>query len=91
VRRLEWKQHARHDLLSIVRYIAQDNPTAAAMLADEIEAKAGGLIDHPTLYRAGRIKGTREMVVRPGYVVVYRVTATAVCILRVLHTARQYP
>ena len=46
---------------------------------------------HPRAYRAGRIEGTREMVVRPNYLVVYRETETIVTILRVLHTARQWP
>jgi len=45
----------------------------------------------PKLYKPGRVKGTREMVVRPNYVVVYREDSRAVTILRVLHAARQWP
>ena len=45
----------------------------------------------PKLYKAGRLKGTREIVVRPNYVMVYRVTGDVVEVLRVLHAAQQWP
>jgi plasmid stabilization system protein ParE len=45
----------------------------------------------PALYRAGRVKGTRELVVRPNYVLVYRVLPDAVEVLRVLHATQQWP
>jgi len=35
--------------------------------------------------------GTREMVVSPNYVVIYEENACDVTILRVLHTAQQWP
>jgi len=43
------------------------------------------------LYRAGRVSGTREMVVRSNYVVIYTEDAYAVTVLRVLHAAQQWP
>lgn len=88
---LKWHPKARADLLSLIAYIAADNPDAAQALKDEIEAKAAALPTHPRLYKPGRVKGTREMVVRPNYLVVYRETATEVTILRVLHAAQQWP
>ncbi|RZL86449.1 MAG: type II toxin-antitoxin system RelE/ParE family toxin [Variovorax sp.] len=88
---LEWREAARADLLSIVEYIAQDNPGAALELVTEIEDKAERLRDHPKLYRPGRVSGTREMVVRPKYVVVYSESTTAVTMLRVLHAAQMWP
>ena len=89
--RLEWKKQARHDLIKIVEYIAEDNPDAADKLADDIEGKAQGLRERPELYRAGRKRGTREMVVHPNYIVIYRVRKESVEILRVKHTAQQWP
>ena len=89
--RLEWKPKAREDLLSIVDYIAQDNPDAADRLADEIEAKTARLPTHPKLYKPGRMKGTREMVVRPNYLVVYAIETDSISVLRVLHAAQQWP
>lgn len=88
---LEWRPQARADLLAIVTYIAEDNPDAAQALVDEIEAKAGTLPAHPKLFRPGRMKGTREMVVRPNYVLVYQESSKAVTILRVLHAAQKWP
>jgi toxin ParE1/3/4 len=88
---LEWRETARADLLAIVDYISDDNPDAAQRLKDEIEAKTAKLPEHPKLYRAGRVTGTREMVVRSNYVVVYTENARAVTILRVLHAAQQWP
>ena len=37
------------------------------------------------------MKGTREIVVRPNYVMVYDVEGNTITILRVLHTAQQWP
>lgn len=88
---LEWGESARRDLLSIVDYISDDNPDAAQSLKDDIEAKAAALPEHPQLYRSGREPGTREMVVRSNYVVVYAENARTVTILRVLHAAQQWP
>ena len=88
---LEWRETARADLLAIVDYISDDNPDAAQRLKADIEAKAAKLPEHPKLYRAGRIVGTREMVVRSNYVVVYAEDTRAMTILRVLHAAQQWP
>lgn len=88
---LEWKKQARADLLAIVAHIAQDNPDAAEKLADEIEAKAEKLRTHPNLFRAGRKRGTRELVAHENYLVIYRVMGNTVIILRVKHAAQLWP
>lgn len=88
---LEWKATAVADLLAIVDYISDDNPDAAQALKDEIEAKTSRIPDNPQLCRVGRVDGTREMVVRPNYIVIYAEDAIAVTILRVLHAAQQWP
>jgi toxin ParE1/3/4 len=76
---------------AIMAYIAQDNPTAAIDLDLEFESKAEKALLRPKLYKAGRVKGTREIVVRPSYVMVYRVIGDVVEVLRVLHAAQQWP
>ena len=88
---LEWRATAVADLLAIVDYISDDNPDAAQALKDEIETKTSRLVEHPHMYRVGRVEGTREMVVRPNYVVVYAERPNTVTILRVLHAAQQWP
>lgn len=82
---------ARENLLAIIAYIAHDNPDAAEKLADEIEAKADQLPKRPKLYKPGRMKGTREIIVRPNYVMVYAIEGETITVLRVLHAAQQWP
>lgn len=88
---LEWLVLARSDLLSIVGYIADDNPGAAQRVKDDIEEKAATLSMHPKIGRLGRVDGTRELVVWANYIIVYQENELAVRILRVLHAAQQWP
>ncbi len=91
--RLVWRPMALEDREAILEHIGQNNPAAAIEIDDEIEAKAEQARMHPTLYRAGRVRGTREAVVRPNYVLVYSVDddGGAIVVLRVLHAAQQWP
>ena len=82
---IEWREPAVADLMAIVDYISDDNPGAALALMDEI------LADHPKRCRPGRVAGTRELIVRPNYLVVYAETAAKVTVLRVLHAAQMWP
>lgn len=91
MRGLEWKLTAVADLMAIVDYISDDNPDAAQALKEDIETKVSRLPENPRLYRKGRVEGTREMLVRSNYLVVYTEDAEAVTILRVLHAAQQWP
>lgn len=88
---VEWRSAAIADLLAILDYIADDNQTAAQALKDDVAAKTSRLAEQPRAYRAGRVAGTREMVVRPNYIVVYTEDDWAVTILRVLHAAQHWP
>ena len=88
---LEWKATAVADLKAIVGYISDDNPDAAQALKDDIETRVSRLPENPRLYRVGRVDGTREMLVRSNYLVVYAEDAHRVTILRVLHAAQQWP
>lgn len=86
-----WRTKARSSLAQINGYIADRNPIAAQRLKDAIEQSVSNLPQHPYLYRSGLIAGTREIVVHPNYVVVYRVTASAIEVIIVLHSRQQYP
>ena len=88
---LSWRGTARSDLLAIVAYIADDNPDAVQELKDEIETRVSELARFPQMYKPGRVTGTREMVVRQNFIVVYTDDAEAVSVLRVLHAAQQWP
>ncbi|MER2516996.1 MAG: type II toxin-antitoxin system RelE/ParE family toxin [Candidatus Accumulibacter phosphatis] len=86
-----WNAKALDELDAIAGYIAQFNPIAAENLQDLIEASVLPLSEHPYLYRPGRVSGTRELVVHPNYIVVYRVLTDQVEIVGVLHASREYP
>jgi len=78
----------------IMDYIAKDNPIAAYELDELIESKANQLIERPKLYQASRrVRGTREMIVHPNYIIIYRIVVESdtVEILRVKHAAQQWP
>jgi len=79
-----WLPRAVEQLLSIIDYISEDSPAAAIELARTIRAKADTLSSYPS-----RVTGTRELVVRPNYIVVYRVTGEQVEILRVRHARKR--
>ena len=87
---LIWLSDARRDLHDITRYIADRNATAADRLGTAIRHTADRLPDHPFLHRPGRVPGTREAIVHPNYILVYRVGET-IDILAVLHARQQYP
>ncbi|WP_455285744.1 type II toxin-antitoxin system RelE/ParE family toxin [Cupriavidus necator] len=86
-----WLASASRNLVDIIGFIAQRNPTAARQLRTQIEAAVLPTAEHPYVFRPGRCPGTREIVAHPNYIVVYRVTATAIEVLRVLHARQQYP
>lgn len=88
---LIWRESARDDARAIFNYIAERNVAAAERLLAAIELCAEGLTDRPFMYRPGRVEGTREAVVHPNYILVYRVTADAVEIVNVVHARQEYP
>ncbi|MBR8297486.1 type II toxin-antitoxin system RelE/ParE family toxin [Burkholderia cenocepacia] len=90
---LHWNPKAYEDRAAIMEYIAEDDPLAALELDELLEERAAALPAHAELYRQGRVDGTRELVVAPNYVLVYRLRPAEgiVEILRVLHAGRQWP
>jgi addiction module RelE/StbE family toxin len=91
--RLLWTRLAESDLEAIVEYIGQDSPAAAIRVVLELIDQAELTIrQHPAIGRAGRVIGTRELVIAGlPYVIAYRVRDNDVEILRVLHTSRRWP
>lgn len=88
---IEWRPEARNDLANIIDYIAQRNDSAALQLLQDIEDAVFKLPLQPEAYRPGRVPGTRELVVRPNYLVVYRLTPATIEIVTVMHARQQYP
>ena len=82
---------ALNDLDEILGHIQRDNPVAAVETIDRVLAAIDGLTEFPNMGRAGRVAGTRELVV-PGqkYVVAYRIRGDCVEVARVRHGARRW-
>ena len=91
--RLRWTKLASQDLDDIAEYIGQDSPAAACRVVLELMERAEfTLVTHPAAGRAGRLLGTRELVIASlPYVIAYRVSEPQIEILRVLHTSRRWP
>lgn len=58
-------------------------------MGEAIRHTTNRIIENPYLYRPGRVAGTREAVVHPNYILVYRVTGT-IEILAMLHARQRY-
>jgi toxin ParE1/3/4 len=87
---LRWSPTALRDLESLHTYIANDNPSAAAVTVETVIAGIEAFMQHPEMGRKGRVTGTRELVMAP-YVIAYRVRRTTVDVLAVIHGARRWP
>ncbi|EXI66552.1 MAG: addiction module toxin, RelE/StbE family [Candidatus Accumulibacter adjunctus] len=89
--KLLWHPLAIADRECIMDFIARDKPSAALALDENFESHASRIEANPYLYRRGRVPGTREAVVHPNYVMVYRVHGETITIFRVLHAAQRWP
>jgi Plasmid stabilization system protein len=89
---VKWLRTALHNLEREAEHIARDNPGAAAGLVAEAHSATQLLAQHPEIGLAGRVPGTRELVLSCyPYVIPYRVNAQRIEILRVFHTSRKWP
>jgi len=90
--RIRWLQRALLDLEEIEAYIAANSPDVAANVVVKIIKKVSLLGKQQGIGRAGRVPGTKELVV-PGlpYIVPYRVKDEVIQVLRVYHTSRKWP
>lgn len=90
---LRYSRRADNDLFDLAEYIAQDDVGAALRTRDEIERQVEHLKAFPDMGRAGRIAGTRELLIAGlPYIVIYREQRSdTIEIVRVLHGAQQWP
>lgn len=89
---LSWARNALGDLKDAGAFIAEENPQAARVMAQRVREAVEYLLAHPALGRAGRVRGTRELVVSgTPFIVVYRTRFDQIEILRMLHHARMWP
>ncbi|WP_310476061.1 type II toxin-antitoxin system RelE/ParE family toxin [Sandarakinorhabdus sp.] len=90
-----WSRDALDDLKRQLIFIAADNPAAAERVVDRLRATAAGLEDFAT-GRPGRVTGTYEKSVTGladiiAYEIIPHSAGEAIVILRVIHSARDWP
>jgi toxin ParE1/3/4 len=87
-----WSPTALRHLSEVCDYIARENPKAAASTAHRLLAAAELLSRQPHLGRAGRIPGTRELVVAgTPYVIPYRFRQEQLELIAVFHGRQHWP
>ena len=90
--KVKWVRLALSDLDEAGEFIAQENPEAASRVLKRIWDAVQMLADHPHAGRAGRVPGTRELVIAgTSFIIPYRVAENTIQILRVLHGKRKWP
>jgi len=91
--KIVWANPAVEDLECIEDYIQQDNPRAAIEVVLHVIERIEALLpENPSIGRAGRVFGTRELVLAGlPYIVVYQVRYQETEILRVLHSSQKWP
>ncbi len=89
---IHWEKEALNDLENIRTYIEEDNPVAAQKTVKQIIRAVSNLPSQPLMGRPGRVPTTRELILSNiPYIIPYRVIHKRIFILRVFHTARQWP
>lgn len=95
IRPVLWSRDALDDLKKQLVYIAADDPIAASRVVVRLRKAAAELEDFAT-GRPGRVAGTYEKSVTSlpyiiAYEIISRDAGEVVAILRVIHTARDWP
>jgi toxin ParE1/3/4 len=86
-----WTPEAEFDRDEIWDYIAKDSRSAAVRMDELFSEAVRRLTSYAHLGPAGRIAGTREVVVRQNYRVVYQTMEDTVWVLALVHAARRWP
>ena len=90
--RLLWSPRARSDLISIRRYIAQHNPTAANGVARRILDAASSLREQPYLGLGTQRENVRRLIVaHTVYSLIYRISGDDIEIIEAFDGRREAP
>lgn len=91
--RVRWLRTALANLDAVRAYIARDNPQAADETVQRIVDAVYALAENPEfdISRAGRVPGTRELIVNRTYLIAYRVRHGDLEVLRILHGRQRWP
>lgn len=91
--RVKWSESARSDLISLIRFIAMDDPGQARQILQRLHEKADTLTDFPERgrvvpeIRAVGLHSHREIISSP-WRIIYRIEGARVIVLAVLDGRR---
>ncbi|BDA63144.1 type II toxin-antitoxin system RelE/ParE family toxin [Shewanella xiamenensis] len=89
---VRWLRKAAQNLEDAYDYLAKDNPKVAQAFVLDVYRLVNLLTTQPAMGRAGRVAGTRELVVQDyPFIIPYRVHQDEIHILRVFHTKLRLP
>ena len=86
--KLRWTDRALARLDNIAAYIAKDNPKRATSFVQELRKKVD-ILRLQQIGTAWHIFGTKQYVLHPNYIAIYRVKQGEVQILTILHSAQE--
>ena len=85
---LSWTNRALGRLDTIAAHIAKDSATRAKTFTQELRKKVD-ILKSQQIGTAWKVYGTRQYVLHPNYIAIYRVKGNEVQILTILHSAQQ--
>jgi toxin ParE1/3/4 len=87
-----WTPRALRDVVEALTRIAAEDPGAARRLNDRLLGLVETtLVAQPMMGRPRRVHGTRELVVHPSWILVYRPRGARLELLAFRHAARRWP
>lgn len=89
--RVHLTRTAEEDLLAIARYVAADNPTAAAELIERFDRALALYAAQPEAAAVYQPRPQYRHFVLASYVVFYQMQDDGILVTRVLHAARDIP
>ncbi|WP_261111573.1 type II toxin-antitoxin system RelE/ParE family toxin [Serratia quinivorans] len=90
--KIKWLRKAASNFDDAYDWFYQENHQVATRFAREVFRLVNLLATNPALGRAGRVMGTREIVMKTfPYLIPYRIKNNEIHILRVFHMRRHPP
>ena len=78
--------------MEILAYISERNELAAERLYQSIQQDLVHASEHPYLFKPSlRLRGAREIVTHPIYLILYRVTSSCIEMVNVVHARQEFP
>ncbi len=89
---IKWLPTALENLDNAAKYFEEHNPKAAKAFVQEVYDLTHLLKQHPSMGRAGRVFGTRELILQNfPFLIPYRVKDNCIEILRIFPTKMAQP